>query len=120
MGRLKVLQPRLAEARPRLAQAAPATEADRLRQRNARRAIQYGAAWQRLRLRILERDGWTCQRTGVLLVGAHPAGNSPVVHHKVPHRGDPDLFWDEANLETVSKQWHDSEGQREDLRGGGV
>ena len=67
--------------------------------------------WQRLRRRILERDGYVCQQTGVLLVGKHPAPNSPVVDHKIPHRGNPDLFWDANNLQAVAKEWHDSNKQ---------
>lgn len=74
--------------------------------------------WAALRLQVLARDEYRCQRTGVLLGGRANAPDSPVVHHKTPHRGDPALFWDIANLEAVSKAWHDSEGQREDLAGG--
>lgn len=75
------------------------------------------ARWQKLRLRILERDKWVCQATGILLVGVHPAPNSPVVDHIEPHRGDPDLFWDEDNLRAVSKEWHDREKQSQEKRG---
>lgn len=64
--------------------------------------------WQKLRLEVLSRDGYICQRTGILLSGKHPAPNSAVVDHKKPHRGDPDLFWDKDNLQSVSKEWHDS------------
>ena len=72
------------------------------------------ARWQRVRAKILKRDGYLCQATGVALVGKYPAGNSPVVDHKIPHRGDEDLFWDEGNLQAVCKQWHDSEKQRQE------
>lgn len=64
--------------------------------------------WQSLRQRVLLRDMFICQKTGVMLIGAHPAPNSPVVDHIRPHRGNPDLFWDENNLQSVSKKWHDS------------
>lgn len=76
------------------------------------------ARWQRLRQAALVRDSYTCRRTGIILGGNANDPDSPVVHHKVPHRGDPRLFWDIDNLETVSKKWHDAEGQREDLAGG--
>lgn len=69
------------------------------------------ARWQRLRLEVFERDLFTCQKTGVLLVGVHPAPNSPVAHHDEEHRGNETLFWDKANIITVSKAWHDSEAQ---------
>lgn len=67
---------------------------------------------------MLERDLYTCQHTGVILTGKAPAANSPIVHHKVPHKGDERLFWDINNLEAVSKEWHDSEAQREERSAG--
>ncbi len=75
------------------------------------------ARWQRLRVKILSRDGWQCQMTGVLLVGTYPAPNSPVVDHITPHRGDKKLFWDEDNLRAVSKSWHDTHKQSLEKRG---
>ncbi len=42
-------------------------------------------------------------RHGVLLMGKHPAPDSPVVDHIKPHRGNPDLFWDRGTLHAVSK-----------------
>ncbi len=72
------------------------------------------ARWRRLREEVLIRDAYTCQRTGQVLGGKHPAPDSPVVNHKRPHRGDERLFWDPNNLETVSKAVHDSEIQREE------
>jgi 5-methylcytosine-specific restriction endonuclease McrA len=53
----------------------------------------------------------------VILSGKANAPSSPVVHHKVPHKGNEQLFWDINNLEAVSKQWHDSEAQREERSG---
>lgn len=70
--------------------------------------------WQKLRLQILQRDLYTCRVTGVLLIGKHPAPNSPVVDHINPHRGDEALFWDEKNLQAVSKEYHDSVKQKEE------
>lgn len=64
--------------------------------------------WQDLRQEVLVRDLFTCRQTGVLLIGKAPAPNSPVVDHITPHRGDPALFWDIDNLQSVSKAWHDS------------
>lgn len=116
MGRLsgRGLPSRLGMVQSRLS-SSPKTEQDRSRQRDASqpwRAWYKTARWQKLRLDVLSRDGWTCQKTGVALVGKYPAPNSPVVDHIIPHRGDPDLFWDQANLQAVSKQYHDSEKQR--------
>lgn len=73
--------------------------------------------WQRLRLKVLKRDSYTCQATGVLLIGKYPAPNSPVVDHKRLHRGDPDLFWDESNLQALSKEYHDGVKQSIEKRG---
>jgi 5-methylcytosine-specific restriction enzyme A len=36
-------------------------------------------------------------------------------HHKVPHKGDPALFWDPTNLESICKSCHDRDAQREEL-----
>jgi len=75
----------------------------------------YGTArWQRLRQEVLIRDCYTCQRTGLILGGKYPAPDSPTVNHKKPHRGNAALFWDIANLETVSKAEHDAAIQREE------
>lgn len=71
-------------------------------------------AWRDLRLRVFERDGYVCQQTGALLYGVHPAGNSPTADHIVAHEGDPALFWDEGNVQTVSKRWHDTVKAREE------
>lgn len=60
---------------------------------------------------------FTCQQTGVLLIGKYPAWNSPVVDHIKPHRGAADLFWDETNLQSVSKEWHDSTKQSMERQG---
>jgi len=69
------------------------------------------ARWQRMRLRVLQRDGYMCQATSVALVGVYPAANSPVVDHIVPHRGNSKLFWDEGTLQAVSKSYHDKDKQ---------
>lgn len=72
--------------------------------------------WQALRLQVLVRDLYTCQHTGVILVGGKDKPNSAVVHHKRAHKGDEVLFWAIDNLEAVSKDWHDSEAQAQERR----
>lgn len=72
------------------------------------------ARWRRLKDAVHLRDMYICQRTGILLSGRHPAPDSPVANHKRPHRGNPELFWDIDNIETVAKSVHDSEIQREE------
>jgi 5-methylcytosine-specific restriction endonuclease McrA len=66
------------------------------------------ARWRQLRQQVFLRDLYKCQRSGVLAIGKHPEPNSPVANHKIPHHGDPDLFWDIDNIETVTKAIHDS------------
>lgn len=58
-----------------------------------------------------------CAKTGVMLIGKAPAPNSPVADHITPHRGDLGLFWDEQNLQAVSKEYHDRVKQRFEKRG---
>lgn len=116
MGKLKGrgLPTRLGRQPSRFGKRAPKTEVERSRQRDAVyswRSWYKTARWQRLRLVVFRRDGYVCQKTGVLLVGKYPAPNSPVADHKEPHRGDEDLFWDPKNIETVSKSYHDKQKQ---------
>jgi hypothetical protein len=40
-----------------------------------------------------------------------------VVHHKRPHHGDLDLFFDPANLESLCAPHHDSHAQQEERLG---
>ncbi len=123
MGRLKTLPPRLGALPSRLGHAAGGTreerEAERLRQRDKEkpwRKWYYTARWKKLRQEVLVRDCYTCQKTGQICTGKYPDGTSPVVDHKRPHRGDPELFWNIDNLETVSKAYHDSEKQKAERR----
>lgn len=119
MGRLKAMPSRLGALPPRLG-AAPNSERQRSRDRDATqewRRWYKTARWQRLRKSVLVRDGYRCQQTGALLVGKYPAPNSPVADHKMPHRGDPELFWDIDNIEAVSKEYHDRDKQRFEKRG---
>lgn len=114
MPRLTALPQRLAAPAPRLG-AVPGDSRARDRDRAALqpwRGWYNLARWKRLRRAALERDDYTCRATGVLLIGKAPAANSPVVDHIREHKGDPDLFWDLDNLQTVSKAWHDGEKQR--------
>ncbi|MDO6592197.1 HNH endonuclease [Loktanella sp. D2R18] len=119
MVRLSSVGSRLRAARPRLV-VAPQSETDRSRSRDrdqSWRAWYKTARWQKLRLVVLKRDGYTCQQTGVLLIGTYPAEDSAVVDHKVPHRGDERLFWNIDNLQSVSKAYHDSTKQSLERRG---
>lgn len=123
MGRLTSLPPRIKPLGTRLQPALSREESEAKRFRDRDRQVAWRkwyatARWKALRLEILRRDQYTCQRSGVLCIGKHPAPNSPVVNHKKPHRGDERLFWDPDNLETVSKAVHDGEIQSEERRAG--
>lgn len=119
MGRLKSLQPRVKALGSRLqpAMTRDESEAKRYRDRDAQQAwrkLYKTERWRKLRLKVLERDGYTCQKTGVICVGRYPAPHSPVVDHIKPHHGDERLFWDESNLHTVTKEYHDKVKQSEE------
>ena len=128
MGRLKAPPHRIGMAPPVVGYA---TQAEAERGRDQRRRDDSGQSLRGLcntkrwpdpatglRFRVLQRAGWKCAQTGVDLIGPAHAPNSPVVDHIIPHRGNLALFWDEANLQAVSKAWHDSEKQRQE-RGAG-
>lgn len=66
------------------------------------------ARWKRLRLATFDRDNFTCQCG----CGRFEGDSAQLVaDHIKPHRGDPALFWDPANVETWRKQCHDSKKQ---------
>ncbi|WP_080293880.1 HNH endonuclease [Burkholderia pseudomallei] len=48
-----------------------------------------------------------CTRQGRIMV-------STVVDHRIPHRGDPVLFWDQSNWCAMAKHCHDAKTARED------
>lgn len=121
--RIKMQKPRIGTLGPRLSSASPLAtkpisreERERIRLKERERSHEYRAwyhskRWQKLRLEVFIRDGYICQQTGVVLSGKHPADNSPVCDHRIPHNGDAELFWDPANLQTISKAFHDGAKQ---------
>ena len=116
MGKLTNMRPQLGALKPRLGHL-PGDKQAIDRERNARNSLRslYGTKrWADLKLATFVRDAYVCQRSGVLCIGKHPAPNSPVANHKIPHRGDLALFWDPANIETVTKEVHDSIIQAEE------
>jgi 5-methylcytosine-specific restriction endonuclease McrA len=107
MGRLKQMPARLSALPPRLAMLADREGHSQVTEpwRNWFKL----ARWQRLRVRVFIRDNYTCQICQ--RVTARPIGD-----HIVPHRGDPALFWSEANVQTLCKPCHDGEKQRRERR----
>lgn len=129
MGRLKTIPSRFAVAPLRMG-SAPKSEADRSQQRRAEtpwRAWYNLARWSKkprrpgdsygLRWTVLLRDRFTCQLCG--RVSSDPAGDARdmVADHRLPHRGDPALFWDEGNLQCLCKACHDRDKQAAERRG---
>lgn len=116
VSRLKAIPSRLAAPAPRIG--APSGDVQAQGRERAQlkpwRKWYCTARWRKLRASILERAGYVCEQTGVPLTGKAPAANSPVIDHKVEHKGDALLFWDENNLQAVSKGWHDTEKQRQE------
>ncbi|MET3924590.1 HNH endonuclease [Devosia sp. 2618] len=112
---LRTLKPRLSAIAPRLK--SPREIRDKRYSPDATvRGWYKSARWQALRQEVLARDLYTCQQTGVILLGSTNTPDSPVVDHIKQHHGDPELFWDVNNLQAVTKAWHDSEKQRQERR----
>jgi 5-methylcytosine-specific restriction protein A len=62
----------------------------------------YTYAWQRAAAKFLRLNPLCrrCLDEGSLMA-------AQVVDHRVPHRGNPDLFWDEDNWQPLCKACHD-------------
>lgn len=104
MGRLSNLKPSLSTLAPRLGYQ-PGDE----KARNARRSDlpwrqwYKTTRWRHLRWAVLIRDLFTCQ-----MCGRVEANTSRLVaHHRIPHHGNEQLFWDAENLMTACKPCHD-------------
>lgn len=66
--------------------------------------------WRALRLATFTRDLYTCRMCAKVTA-------SPVCDHVTPHKGDPDLFFDAANLQTLCAKCHDSAKQSQERTG---
>lgn len=114
MGRLRALPGRLGTLPARLVSADAGKTRDALRYRDRpSRKWMNTAAWRRLRWEVIEAASFTCQWPGC---GRTEASRNLVADHRAPHRDDPALFWDRANLWCLCKTCHDSKKQREERR----
>jgi 5-methylcytosine-specific restriction protein A len=81
-------------------------------------------SWRTDRRKTTERGyGWQWQQARALFLQQHPlcemcAKERPprttaatVVDHRIPHRGDQQLFWDRSNWQALCKPHHDSDKQ---------
>jgi 5-methylcytosine-specific restriction endonuclease McrA len=64
---------------------------------NPLRPLYRTARWAKLRWATFVRDMFTCQMCGKI----ESDTSKLVCDHRRPHRGDLDLFWDEANVQTL-------------------
>jgi 5-methylcytosine-specific restriction protein A len=67
----------------------------------------YGHRWRCYRARYLEKNP-LC----VMCMSRGRVTSATVVDHKIPHKGDERLFWDETNHQSLCKPCHDSEKAR--------
>jgi len=82
-------------------------------QRPSARQRGYNSRWQKARATFLANRP-RCER----VTNGTPCGAlATVVHHKVPHKGDPALFWNTANWSPRCKLCHDSGEQGDEKRG---
>lgn len=114
MGRLTAVKPRLSALRPRLAKRDDTrAELDRRRDQRPWRKWYKTARWKALRMLVLTRDLFTCRMCGRL----EGDTSKLVADHRIPHRGDEALFWDEGNLQTLCSRCHSGAKQREEAAG---
>lgn len=120
MSKLSRLPPRLASLPPRLARGTDA--------HGHGQAVDPWRSWYSLkawrdpvvglRMQILIRDDFTCQCG----CGVSELDESRLVaDHITPHRGDPALFWDPANLQTLrASPCHNQVKQRQEREARGL
>ena len=70
----------------------------------------YGSRWQKARKRYLEAHPLCveCYRQGQYVKATD-------VDHIVPHRGDPELFWDEGNWQALCHSHHSMKTGAQDM-----
>lgn len=111
MGRLRAMAPRLAPLPPRLKRDTDA--------HGHSPTVEFWRPWyslkrwKDLRWSVLVRDLFTCQWP---CCGKRLASDTSqlVADHKIPHRGDERLFWDEGNLWTLCAPCHNRAKQAEE------
>ena len=89
-------------------------------ERGSRQARGYGGSWDKLRLRILERDNYLCQqclRDGIVTPLKVKPYDHAVDHIVNKAEGGTD---DPANLESLCKAHHDAKSQAEAVEGRGA
>jgi 5-methylcytosine-specific restriction endonuclease McrA len=117
MPKLKTLKPLVATIKPLVGRMRGEKARDKYRRETQQWRAWYNTRrWECLRRLAFERDLYTCQRSGEICSGTGNDPNAPIANHKIPHHGDPVLFWDINNIETVTKRIHDGLIQSEERR----
>lgn len=75
--------------------------------RSSSAARGYGSRWQKARIGFLRSHPLCVDHESRGLVVA-----ATVVDHKIPHRGDQQLFWDKSNWQALCDHCHNSHKQR--------
>lgn len=73
--------------------------------------------WAALREEVIQRDMGMCRKCGARLTLGRSGPRAAVVHHKKPHKGDVELFFDKGNLESVCWACHSGVIQSEEKLG---
>lgn len=108
--RLTTLKTGLTVHRPQLATLTPGSWRSG-KENSAARG--YGYRWQKAREGFLRDNPLCCycERDG------RPLTPATVVDHKIPHRGDQALFWDQSNWQPLCKTCHDTLKKIEEKQG---
>lgn len=113
MGKLTNLRPSLSTLRPTIGFGDRTPTDNRLTPAPYWKQWYHTARWRRLRDAVLLRDMFTCQMCGKM---QHDTSKL-VADHKIPHRGRPHLFWNEANIQTLcADPCHNSKKQAEEAK----
>lgn len=72
-------------------------------------SINYGRRWQKLAKTHLAAHPFCVD----CVAGGNPIGLATDADHRIPHRGDPALFWDPENLDSRCKEHHSAKTARE-------
>jgi 5-methylcytosine-specific restriction endonuclease McrA len=104
--KLKTLKPRLATLPMKLSTITPGSWRAG-KQTSAQRG--YGRKWREARAEHLSANPLCvyCEREGRVAAAT-------VVDHKIPHRGDTELFWARSNWQSLCGPCHSGTKQRED------
>jgi 5-methylcytosine-specific restriction protein A len=107
---MKTLKPRVAVADLRVVNG-PVLVSNSWRAGKTTSERGYGWRWQKARFRFLSDNPLCvyCSKEG-------RTGLADVVDHKIPHRGDDRLFWDEANWQPLCRLHHDSTKKSEESK----